>query len=100
MTQVYNGIVCDATTLDKLCEHSRGLLQRRRPQLAHSNSVIRQLHQPRRPRPRLAQPETCAARDLRSLAIIGGPERLGRAQLLLGYDPTHRIAEGVECAMP
>ncbi|WP_324779931.1 SDR family oxidoreductase [Thiobacillus sedimenti] len=76
--QVYNVAVGDRTTLNQLFEIIRGLLAPRYPHLAGFKPVYRDFR----------------AGDVRhSLADIG------KARTRLGYEPTHRIAEGLAEAM-
>lgn len=76
--QVYNVAVGDRTTLNQLYEAIRALLAPRFPHLADARPVYRDFRQG----------------DVRhSLADIG------KAQTRLGYEPTHRIGEGLAEAM-
>lgn len=79
VNQVYNVAVGERTTLNELYEQIRRVLQPNYPQFADAKPVYRAFR----------------AGDVRhSLADIG------KAQRLLGYAPTHRLGQGLECAMP
>ena len=78
LNQVYNVAVGERTTLNQLFEMIKSLLAEDRPELAGVSAVYRDFR----------------AGDVRhSLADIS------KSQELLGYFPTHRIAEGMEEAM-
>ena len=76
--QVYNVAVGDRTTLNTLFELLRSNLA------AHGVSAN-------------TQP---AYRDFRAGDVRHSQADIGKAQRLLGYAPTHRLAEGIAQAMP
>ena len=78
VNQVYNVAVGDRTTLNDLYEHLRGLLA---PRFAH-------LHD--------ARP---AYDDFRPGDVQHSQADIGKATALLGYRPTHRVAQGLAEAM-
>ena len=76
--QVYNVALQDRTSLNELYEAVRGLLEPRFPHLKDSKPEYREFR----------------AGDVRhSLADIS------KAKKLLGYEPSHRITEGLKVAM-
>ena len=76
--QVYNVALQDRTSLNELYEAIRGLLEPRFPHLKDSKPEYREFR----------------AGDVRhSLAYIS------KAKALLGYEPSHRITEGLKVAM-
>jgi UDP-N-acetylglucosamine 4-epimerase len=76
--QVYNVAVGDRTTLNQLYEHLREKLQERFPALANAKPIYR---------------------DFRSGDVRHSLADISKAAELLGYAPTHRIADGLSIAM-
>jgi UDP-N-acetylglucosamine 4-epimerase len=79
VNQVYNVAVGDCTTLNDLHAALRRLLLPRFPHL---------------------EPSTPHYREFRPGDVRHSQADVAKAQQLLGYSPTHRIAEGLELAMP
>ena len=77
--QVYNVAVGDRTTLNRLFELIRDELARRAPGLARIPPVHR---------------------DFRAGDVRHSQADIGKAERLLGYAPSHRLAEGIRAAMP
>jgi UDP-N-acetylglucosamine 4-epimerase len=77
--QVYNVAVGDRTTLNDLFGLIRGELQRLVSGLAVSGPVYR---------------------DFRAGDVRHSQADIGKAARLLGYVPSHRLAEGIRAAMP
>jgi UDP-N-acetylglucosamine 4-epimerase len=75
--QVYNVAVGDRTTLNQLFAALRDAL--------HADGVSAE-----------TQP---SYRDFRAGDVRHSQADIGKAQRLLGYSPTHRIADGIQCAM-
>ena len=76
--EVYNVGVGDRTTLNQLHDMIRTSLE---------NLGVEARHQPE-------------YRDFRAGDVRHSQADIGKAQRLLGYRPTHRVAEGIEAAMP
>jgi UDP-N-acetylglucosamine 4-epimerase len=78
LNQVYNVAVGDRTTLNELYEHLRGLLAPRYRHLQDARPVYA---------------------DFRAGDVQHSQADIGKAAALLGYRPTHRIAQGLAEAM-
>lgn len=79
INQVYNVAVNGRTTLNRLFELLRDRLAQDRPHLAHVLPGYR---------------------DFRPGDVRHSQADISKAQRLLGYQPTHRIDQGIEAAMP
>ena len=82
LNQIYNVALNERTTLKQLFEIVRDALAASRPELAE---LARR------------QPEY---RDFRAGDVRHSQADIGKAQRLLGYAPTHRLADGIRAAMP
>jgi UDP-N-acetylglucosamine 4-epimerase len=76
--QVYNIAVGERTSLNQLYEALRSQLAPRYPHLADARPVYR---------------------DFRAGDVLHSLADISKARTLLGYEPTHRIAEGLQVAM-
>jgi len=79
MNQVYNVAVGERTSLNELCEYLRGTLA---PGFAHLKAF---------------KP---VYRDFRAGDVRHSLADIGKAKRLLGYEPSHRIGEGLAESMP
>lgn len=84
LNQVYNVAVGDRTTLNQVFHLLRKNL---------SNTLS--LNETRQ-----SMPSSPSYRDFRAGDVRHSQADIGKAQHLLGYEPTHRIAEGIAAAMP
>jgi len=75
VNQIYNVAVGDRTTLNELFDHVRDLAAAARPELKDAKPVYR---------------------DFRAGDVRHSQADISKAQSLLGYAPTHRIAEGLK----
>lgn len=75
VNQVYNVAVGDRTTLNELFSHIRDLVSANKPELKNVNPVYR---------------------DFRAADVRHSQADISKAQSLLGYTPTHRIAAGLQ----
>jgi UDP-N-acetylglucosamine 4-epimerase len=75
VNQVYNVAVGDRTTLNELFSHIRDLASASQPELKDVNPVYR---------------------DFRAADVRHSQADISKAQSLLGYAPTHRIAAGLQ----
>ncbi|HEK1009048.1 TPA: Vi polysaccharide biosynthesis UDP-N-acetylglucosaminuronic acid C-4 epimerase TviC [Pseudomonas putida] len=75
VNQVYNVAVGDRTTLNELFTHVRDLAATHKPELRGVSPVYR---------------------DFRAADVRHSQADIGKAQALLGYAPTHRIAAGLQ----
>jgi UDP-N-acetylglucosamine 4-epimerase len=82
LNQIYNVALNERTTLKRLFEIVRNALAASRPELAELTT---------------RQPEY---RDFRAGDVRHSQADIGKAQRLLGYVPTHRLADGIRAAMP
>ncbi len=82
LNQIYNVALNERTTLKRLFEIVRDALAASRPELAELTA---------------RQPEY---RDFRAGDVRHSQADIGKAQRLLGYAPTHRLADGIRAAMP
>ncbi len=79
LNQVYNVAVDDRTSLNRLFEQLRDELARTSPRVAQCVPVHR---------------------DFRAGDVRHSQADIGKARRLLGYEPSHRLAEGLRVAMP
>lgn len=79
LNQVYNVAVDDRTSLNRLFELLRDELARTEPRIADRTPVHR---------------------DFRAGDVRHSQADIGKAKRLLGYQPSHRLAEGLRVAMP
>ena len=79
LNQVYNVAVDDRTSLNRLFELLRDELARTAPRIADRTPVHR---------------------DFRAGDVRHSRADIGKARRLLGYDPSHRLADGLRVAMP
>ena len=76
--QIYNVAVGDRTTLNDLCEHLRSNLAKQFPHLNDFKPTYR---------------------DFRAGDVLHSLADISKAKQLLGYEPSHRIGEGLEEAL-
>ena len=79
INQVYNVAVDDRTSLNQLFELLRDAIARECPSVADVTPVYR---------------------DFRPGDVRHSQADIGKARRLLGYAPTHRLADGIDAAMP
>lgn len=79
INQVYNVAVDDRTSLNRLAQLLRDALARHRPSVA----AVAPVHA-----------------DFRAGDVRHSQADIGKARRLLGYAPTHRLADGIEAAIP